>query len=88
MASADAILSSQVAGECLKINKLATAASPVKLQLQKQSEGSAAAAASGSRRQQMAVKMEKNSVTAVKQLKPRFAVELDGLNCFETLIPR
>ncbi|KAF0891550.1 hypothetical protein E2562_010544 [Oryza meyeriana var. granulata] len=93
MASADAILSSQVAGECLKINKLA-AASPIKVQVQKQSEGSAAAAAAsgiGSRRQQ-AVKMEKNSSAAAavnvvsKQLKPRFAVELDGLNCFETLV--
>ncbi|PUZ46134.1 hypothetical protein GQ55_7G024800 [Panicum hallii var. hallii] len=23
-----------------------------------------------------------------QQLKPRFALELDGLNCFETLVPR
>ncbi|KAL5214406.1 hypothetical protein ABZP36_003558 [Zizania latifolia] len=88
MASADAILSSQVAGESFKMNKYA--ASPVKVQVQKQSDGSSAAgaAASGGRRQQ-AVKLEKNSSAAVgKQLKPRFAVELDGLNCFETLVPR
>jgi hypothetical protein len=45
-----------------------------------------------SKRQQ--VKMELTSGAAVKiatkqqQLKPRFALELDGLNCFETLVPR
>lgn len=44
-----------------------------------------------SKRQQ--VKMELTSGAAVKiatkqqQLKPRFALELDGLNCFETLVP-
>ncbi|RCV32588.1 hypothetical protein SETIT_7G015100v2 [Setaria italica] len=48
--------------------------------------------ASSSKRQQ--VKMELTSGAAVKiatkhqQLKPRFALELDGLNCFETLVPR
>ncbi|BAF13976.1 uncharacterized protein [Oryza sativa Japonica Group] len=82
MASADAILSSQVAGECLKINKLA-AASPVKVvQVQKPSKetknisGAPVAAA--------AVRV----VVSKQVMKPRFAVELDGLNCFETLVPR
>lgn len=58
-------------------------ASPVP-QMQKQSDGS--------RRQ--AEKKEMNNNSAVKiagkqrqQLKPRFALELDGLNCFETLVP-
>ncbi|XP_040379640.1 uncharacterized protein LOC121053193 [Oryza brachyantha] len=76
MASADAILSSQVAGECMKITKLA-AASPAKVQVQSED-------GIGSRRQQV-VKMEK---AVSKQLKPRFALELDGLYCFETLVPR
>lgn len=62
-------------------------ASPV-VQVQKQSDGSTS---SGSRRQ---LKEEmNNAAVSVKivnkqKLKPRFAVELDGLNCFETLVPR
>uniref|UniRef100_A0A0E0KMA3 Uncharacterized protein n=1 Tax=Oryza punctata TaxID=4537 RepID=A0A0E0KMA3_ORYPU len=68
-----------VAGECLKINKLA-AANPVKVvQVQKQSKEKSSSSAAAA-----AVKV----VVSKQLMKPRFAVELDGLNCFETLVPR
>ncbi|XP_062224696.1 uncharacterized protein LOC133923401 [Phragmites australis] len=78
MASTDVILSSPVASEGFKSKFLASPA--------------VADVSSSSKMQQ--VKMELTSGAAVKiigkkqQLKPRFAVELDGLNCFETLVPR
>ncbi|KAG8064191.1 hypothetical protein GUJ93_ZPchr0004g40162 [Zizania palustris] len=94
MASADAILSSHqvAAGESFKMNKQ-YAASPARVQVQKQGDDAGSSAANGGgRRRQQAVKLEKNTAAAAaavgKQLKPWFAVELDGLNCFETLVPR
>ncbi|XP_048560145.1 uncharacterized protein LOC125540579 [Triticum urartu] len=77
MGSTEAILSAQLASQFFSTNKFM--ASPVP-QMQKQSDAS--------RRQ--AEKKEMNNDSAVKQrqqLKPRFALELDGLNCFETLVP-
>ncbi|KAF6998260.1 hypothetical protein CFC21_014394 [Triticum aestivum] len=82
MGSMEAILSAQIASQFFSTNKFN--ASPVP-QMQKQSDAS--------RRQ--AEKKEMNNDSAVKiagkqrqqQLKPRFALELDGLNCFETLVP-
>ncbi|KAG8064170.1 hypothetical protein GUJ93_ZPchr0004g38755 [Zizania palustris] len=96
MASADAILSSHqvAAGESFKMNKQ-YAASPARVQVQKQGDDAGSSAANGGgRRRQQAVELEKNTAAAAaaaavgKQLKPWFAVELDGLNCFETLVPR
>ncbi|WVZ83548.1 hypothetical protein U9M48_030685 [Paspalum notatum var. saurae] len=84
MASTDVILSSPVASDGFKTKFLASPAVAV-VQVP-------ADASSGIKRQQ--VKMELTSGAAVKvstkqqQLKPRFALELDGLNCFETLVPR
>ncbi|KAF8641582.1 hypothetical protein HU200_067772 [Digitaria exilis] len=81
MASTDVILSSPVASDGFKSKFLATPAVAV-VQVP--------ADASSSKRQQ--VKMDLTSAAAVKiatkqqQLKPRFALELDGLNCFETLV--
>ncbi|KAF8647277.1 hypothetical protein HU200_065426 [Digitaria exilis] len=81
MASTDVILSSPVASDGFKSKFLATPAVAV-VQVP--------ADASSSKRQQ--VKMDLSNGAAVKigtkqqQLKPRFALELDGLNCFETLV--
>nr|BAJ88690.1 predicted protein [Hordeum vulgare subsp. vulgare]BAJ90167.1 predicted protein [Hordeum vulgare subsp. vulgare] len=82
MGSTEAILSAQLASQLFNINKFI--ASPVP-QMQKQSDGSG----------RQAEKKELNNKSDVKivgkqrqqQLKPRFALELDGLNCFETLVP-
>ncbi|OEL30351.1 hypothetical protein BAE44_0008632 [Dichanthelium oligosanthes] len=83
MASTDVILSSPVASDGFIKSKFL--ASPVVAVVQVPAD------ASSSKRQQ--VKMELiTSGAAVKlatkqqQLKPRFALELDGLNCFETLV--
>ncbi|KAL6885618.1 hypothetical protein ACP4OV_010397 [Aristida adscensionis] len=77
MASTDVILSSPVASEgFIKTKYLASPAVQMSEEI----------GVSSSKRQQ--VKMEVRSSAAVKKLKPRFAVELDGLNCFETLVPR
>ncbi|KAM3393537.1 hypothetical protein ACQJBY_014323 [Aegilops geniculata] len=85
MGSTEAILSAQIASQFFNMNKFM--ASPVP-QMQKQSDGSI----------RQAEKKEMNNDSAVnivgkqrqqqqQQLKPRFALELDGLNCFETLVP-
>ncbi|CAM0908300.1 unnamed protein product [Alopecurus aequalis] len=87
MGSTEAILSAQMASKCFSINKFMTSPVP---QMQKQSESRNA---SGSRGQ---VEKKDTSSSAVKivgnqqqrqHLKPRFALELDGLNCFETIVP-
>uniref|UniRef100_A0A3B6BWU5 Uncharacterized protein n=1 Tax=Triticum aestivum TaxID=4565 RepID=A0A3B6BWU5_WHEAT len=81
MGSTEAILSAQIASQFFSTNKFM--ASPVP-QTPKQSDASG----------RHAEKKELNNDSAVKvagkqraQLKPRFAPELDGLNCFETLVP-
>ncbi|XP_047071000.1 uncharacterized protein LOC124679248 [Lolium rigidum] len=87
MGSTEAILSAQMASKCFSVSKFM--ASPVP-QMQKQCDGSSSAS-SASRRQ--VEKNETNSFAAKivgmqqQQLKPRFALELDGLNCFETIVP-
>ncbi|KAF7012921.1 hypothetical protein CFC21_027066 [Triticum aestivum] len=80
MGSTEAILSAQIASQFFSTNKFMESPVP---QIQKQSDGG---------RRQTTEKKELNNDSAVKQrqqqqLKPRFALELDGLNCFETLVP-
>jgi len=46
-------------------------------------------ASSSSQRQQVKMQLVSGEIACKQQqLKPRFALELDGLNCFETLVPR
>ncbi|KAG2570411.1 uncharacterized protein LOC120642853 [Panicum virgatum] len=74
MASTDVIiLSSPVASDGFKSKFLASPALAV-VQVP--------ADASSSKRQQVKIASKQ------QQLKPRFALELDGLNCFETLVSR
>jgi len=45
--------------------------------------------ASSSKKQQVKMELTSGEIACKQQqLKPRFALELDGLNCFETLVPR
>ncbi|KAI4968969.1 hypothetical protein ZWY2020_046299 [Hordeum vulgare] len=82
MGSTEAILSGQLASQLFNINKFITGPVP---QMQKQSDG-------GGRQAESKEMNTKSDVKIVgkqrqQQLKPRFALELDGLNCFETLVP-
>ncbi|EES10384.1 hypothetical protein BDA96_06G011900 [Sorghum bicolor] len=80
MASTDAILSSPVASDGFKSKFLA---SPV---VQVPADASSS---SSSQRQQVKMELTSGEIACKQQqLKPRFALELDGLNCFETLVPR
>ncbi|KAG2564821.1 hypothetical protein PVAP13_7NG022000 [Panicum virgatum] len=71
MASTDVMLSSPVASDGLKSKFLASLALAVV---------QAPADASSSKRQQVKI------ATKQQQMKPRFALELDVLNCFDTLV--
>ncbi|KAE8791087.1 Pyruvate dehydrogenase E1 component subunit alpha [Hordeum vulgare] len=84
MGSTEAILSAQLASQLFNINKFI--ASPVP-QMQKQSDGSGRQAEKKEMNNKSDVKIVGKQRQQQQQLKPRFALELDGLNCFETLVP-
>ncbi|XP_044971227.1 uncharacterized protein LOC123431484 [Hordeum vulgare subsp. vulgare] len=84
MGSTEAILSAQLASQLFNINKFIAGPVP---QMQKQSDGSGRQAEKKEMNNKSDVKIVGKQRQQQQQLKPRFALELDGLNCFETLVP-